>query len=248
MSSPAASTVDPSEVEKFAAIAEQWWDPDGEFKPLHMLNPVRLRYIRDRLCHHFDRDPQAAKPLLGLKICDIGCGGGLICEPLARLGAEVTGIDATQRSIEIARTHADQTGLPVRYIATTADELVKTGALFDAVITMEVVEHVADLGQFIIDAGALVQPGGTMILSTFNRTAKSFALGIVGAEYVMRWLPRGTHDWRRFVKPSELAAALRPAKFVLTDICGMAYNPLQDEFHTSEHDIDVNYMVSARKA
>lgn len=247
MTERAASTVDQKEIEKFAAIADQWWDPDGEFKPLHMLNPVRIGYIRDRLCARFGRDPLGPKPLSGLTICDIGCGGGLICEPLSRLGAAVTGVDATGQSIDVAYNHAQRMGLDIRYRHTTADDLVAQGEQFDAVVNMEVVEHVSDLQAFIDDAAALVRPGGAMALSTFNRTAKSFALGVVGAEYVLRWLPRGTHDWRKFVKPSELAAALRPAGMIVSDICGMAYNPIQDDFHLAPRDIDVNYLAFAVK-
>lgn len=242
-----ASTVDPDEIEKFAAIADRWWDPDGEFKPLHMLNPVRIGYIRDRLCARFGRDPLGPKPLSGLSVCDIGCGGGLICEPLSRLGATVTGVDATGRSIDVARNHADRMGLDIRYVHATADKLAEADERFDAVVNMEVVEHVADLGVFLADAGALVKPGGAMALSTFNRTPKSFALGIVGAEYVLRWLPRGTHDWRKFVKPSELAAGLRPAGLQIADLCGMAYDPIQDEFRLAPRDLDVNYLAFAVK-
>lgn len=247
MTQTTAATVDPREVVKFAAIADQWWDPDGEFKPLHMLNPIRVGYIRDRLCGRFGRDPMAPKPLDGLTICDIGCGGGLICEPLTRLGAKVTGVDATGRSIDVAVNHAQRMGLDIRYRHGTADELVAEGEAFDAVVNMEVVEHVADLHAFIADAAALVRPGGAMALSTFNRTPKSFAMGIVGAEYILRWLPRGTHDWRKFVKPSELAGALRPAGMTVADLCGMAYNPIQDEFRLAPRDIDVNYLAFAVK-
>jgi len=247
MTERAASTVDQKEIEKFAAIADQWWDPDGEFKPLHMLNSVRIGYIRDRLCARFGRDPLGSKPLSGLTICDIGCGGGLICEPLSRLGAAVTGVDATGQSIDVAYNHAQRMGLDIRYRHTTADDLVAQGEQFDAVVNMEVVEHVSDLQAFIDDAAALVRPGGAMALSTFNRTAKSFALGVVGAEYVLRWLPRGTHDWRKFVKPSELAAALRPTGMVVADVCGMAYNPVQDDFYLAPRDIDVNYLAFAVK-
>ncbi|MDW3205002.1 MAG: bifunctional 2-polyprenyl-6-hydroxyphenol methylase/3-demethylubiquinol 3-O-methyltransferase UbiG [Alphaproteobacteria bacterium] len=243
----ATATVDPDEIEKFAAIADQWWDAEGEFKPLHMLNPVRIGYIRDRLCARFGRDPLKPKPLAGLKVCDIGCGGGLICEPLSRLGADVTGVDATGRSIDIALNHAERMGLDIRYRHATADELVEEGAQFDAVINMEVVEHVADLHGFLADAAALVRPGGAMALSTFNRTAKSFAMGIVGAEYILRWLPRGTHNWRKFVKPSELAAGLRPTGMEISDLCGMAYSPVRDEFHLAPRDVAVNYLAFAVK-
>ena len=247
MAARASGTVDPAEIEKFAAIAESWWDPDGAFKPLHMLNPIRIGYIRDRLCARFGRDPKAPKPLAGFSVCDIGCGGGLICEPLSRLGAAVTGVDAVRRSIDVARNHADRMGLAIRYVHTTADTLTKNGEDFDAVVNMEVVEHVADLRGFLGDAGALVKPGGAMVLSTFNRTPKSFVLGIVGAECVLGWLPRGTHDWRKFVKPSELAAALRPAGLGLADLCGMAYDPIRDEFRLAPRDLDVNYLALALK-
>ena len=239
------STIDPREIEKFAAIADQWWDADGEFKPLHMLNPVRIGFIRDRLCAHFGRDPMAPKPLSGLSICDIGCGGGLICEPLSRLGADVTGVDATGQSIDVARTHAERMGLSIRYRHASAEDLVEAGERFDAVINMEVVEHVADLNLFLKDAAGLLKPGGAMVLSTFNRTPKSFLLGVVGAEYVLRWVPRGTHDWKRFVKPSELAASLRRARLTLTEVCGMVYNPVEDSFHLAPRDIDVNYLAFA---
>lgn len=251
MNNPASSaTVDPREIEKFAAIAEQWWDLDGEFKPLHMLNPVRIAYIRDRLCARFGRDPKASEPLSGLRICDVGCGGGLICEPLARLGADVTGIDATGRSIDIAHTHAKAMGLTIRYRNSTADQVaqkIASGeeAPFDVVISMEVIEHVANLNEFMADIARLLQSGGVMALSTFNRTPKSFAFGIVGAEYVLGWLPRGTHNWRKFVKPSELAAALRPNGYNVTDFCGMAYDPITGSFHLDPKDISVNYLAFA---
>lgn len=248
MNVQSGATVDAAEIEKFASIADQWWDPDGEFKPLHMLNPVRIGFIRDRLCARFGRDPLAPKPLAGLSVCDIGCGGGLICEPLSRLGAAVTGVDATGQSIDVARTHATRMGLDIDYRHTTADSLVEQGLQFDAVVNMEVVEHVADLAAFMADAAALVRPGGLMLLSTFNRTPKSYALGIVGAEYILRWLPRGTHDWKRFVKPSELAARLRPVGMTLSELCGMAYDPVQDSFHLAPQDLDVNYLAVAEKA
>lgn len=244
--STAGSTVDPAEIEKFAAIADQWWDAEGEFKPLHMLNPVRIGYIRDRLCGRFGRDPLAPKPLKGLAICDIGCGGGLICEPLTRLGATVTGVDATGRSIDVARNHADRMGLDIRYRHATADDLVAEGKTFDAVVNMEVVEHVADLDTFLTDAGALVHDGGAMVLSTFNRTPKSFALGIVGAEYILRWLPRGTHDWKKFVRPSELSRGLRRNGVDVSDISGLSFNPLSDEWRVSG-DVSVNYILFGTK-
>lgn len=239
-------TVDPDEVAKFAAIADAWWDPLGDFKPLHKLNPVRLTYIRDRFCAHFGRNPKSLRPLEGLRICDIGCGGGLLCEPLARMGAMVTGIDATERSVAVARAHADGMGLAIDYRFATAEDLAVEGETFDAVLNMEVIEHVADVDAFLRASAALVRSGGAMVLSTLNRTPKSYLFGIVGAEMVLRWLPRGTHDWNRFVKPSELAAAIRPHGLEIKELRGVVYNPFRDDFHLSSRDLNVNYMAFAR--
>ncbi len=242
-----AGTVDPAEIEKFAAIAEAWWDPDGDFKPLHKLNPTRLTYIRDQICAHLERDSKSLRPFEGLTICDIGCGGGLLCEPMARLGATVTGVDATERSVEVARHHAESMGLVIDYRFTTAESLEEAGETFDIVLNMEVVEHVADVPAFLGTSAALVRPGGGMMLSTLNRTAKAYVLGIVGAEMVMRWLPRGTHDWRKFLKPSELAAAIRPHGLAFKDLKGITYNPFKDEFSLSSRDLAVNYLGFAVK-
>ncbi len=240
-------TVDDAEIAKFAAMAEEWWDPDGKFKPLHKFNPVRIAYIRDRICSHFDRDPLAPEPLKGLSILDIGCGGGLLCEPLARLGAKVTGIDATERSVHVAAAHATQMGLDIDYRFTSVEALADESTRFDAVMNMEVVEHVADVDTFLTASANLVTPDGLMFLATLNRTAKSFAMAIVGAEYILRWLPRGTHDWKKFVKPSELAAALRPSGMTLTELTGVAFNPLKDEWKLVKRDLDVNYMAIAER-
>lgn len=240
-------TVDPGEIAKFSAMADEWWDPDGKFRPLHMLNPVRLQFIRDRIALRHDRDPIADRPLAGLTILDIGCGGGLLCEPLTRLGAEVTGIDASEKIISIATLHAEESGLGIDYRHTTAEALAETGAQFDVVLNMEVVEHVADVTAFIAASAALVKPGGAMLAATLNRTPKSYLFAIVGAEYVLRWLPRGTHDWRKFVRPSELAAALRAQKMDVAELTGVAFNPLAGDWHLAPRDLDVNYMALAVK-
>ena len=240
-----SASVDDSEVAKFAALAESWWDSEGPFRPLHKFNPVRIRCIRDRLAGHFNRDPLAPEPLAGLRLLDIGCGGGLLTEPLTRLGATVVGIDATEKNIRIAALHAEQGGLSIDYRHTTAEALDEAGERFDAVLNMEVVEHVADVDAFLTASGNLVGSGGLMIAATLNRTAKSFALAIVGAEYVLRWLPRGTHDWRRFVRPSELAAGLRHAGMTVTSLTGVVFNPLTGIWSLSERDLDVNYMAVA---
>ena len=240
-----SASVDDSEVAKFAALAESWWDSEGPFRPLHKFNPVRIRFIRDRVAGHFNRDPLAPEPLAGLRLLDIGCGGGLLTEPLTRLGATVVGIDATEKNIRIAALHAEQGGLSIDYQHTTAEALDEAGERFDAVLNMEVVEHVADVDAFLTASGNLVGNGGLMIAATLNRTAKSFALAIVGAEYVLRWLPRGTHDWRRFVRPSELAAGLRHAGMTVTSLTGVVFNPLTGIWSLTERDLDVNYMAVA---
>lgn len=244
--SVAAPSVDPAEIERFARLAEAWWDPKGKFRPLHVLNPVRLAYIRERAIEHFGLDPKARRALAGVSIVDIGCGGGLVAEPLARLGAEVTGIDAAERNIAIAHAHAEQSGVAVEYRAASAEALAAESRQFDIVLALEIVEHVADLGAFMDAACALVKPGGLIVLATLNRTAKAFALAIVGAEWVLGWLPRGTHDWRKFVRPSELARELRRNHMTLSEIRGVTYNPLSDRWSLSG-DTAVNYMVTATK-
>jgi 2-polyprenyl-6-hydroxyphenyl methylase/3-demethylubiquinone-9 3-methyltransferase len=242
-----ATTVDDAEVARFEALAEAWWDPEGEFRPLHRLNPVRLAYIRRQVIDHFGRDARAARPFDGLKLLDVGCGGGLICEPMARLGATVTGIDAAQGNIGIAEQHARDSGLAIAYRHAAVEDLAAAGECFDVVLALEIVEHVADPELFLEACGAVLAPGGALVLATLNRTAKAFALAIVGAEYVLRWLPRGTHDWRKFLRPSELAAGLRRCGLELADLSGVAYNPLNDKW-TLARDLDVNYMAFAVKA
>ncbi|MEL6370820.1 MAG: bifunctional 2-polyprenyl-6-hydroxyphenol methylase/3-demethylubiquinol 3-O-methyltransferase UbiG [Pseudomonadota bacterium] len=242
---PGRTTVDPAEIEKFSAIADEWWDPYGKFRPLHKFNPVRLGYIRDSICRQFGRDPIAPSPLRGLRILDVGCGGGLVCEPMARLGASVVGIDASERNIKTASVHAAEGRLTIDYRATTVEALVENGEPgFDAVLNLEAVEHVADVDLFLGSSAALVNPGGIMIVATINRTLKAFALAKVGAEYVLGWLPRGTHDPRKFVRPSEIEAALAPAGMTITTTAGVSYNPVMDLWQVND-DPAVNYMVTA---
>lgn len=240
------STIDDDEVARFSAMADEWWDPEGNFKPLHKFNPVRLGFIRDRLCTHFDRDLQSLTPLSGLTLLDVGCGGGLISEPLARMGATVTGIDASERNIGTARAHAARSGVDVDYRCTTAEDLLADGESFDIVLSLEVVEHVADVDLFLGSCAALVRDGGSTILATLNRTPKAFMMGVVGAEYIMRWLPRGTHDWRKFVRPSELAAGLRHGGIDVKDISGLSFDLLHDEWRVST-DVSVNYILFGTK-
>jgi len=241
--SPADATVDAAEVAKFAALAEVWWDPTGKFRPLHRLNPVRLAYVRDRAAAHFGRAPLEPRPLQGLRLVDIGCGGGLLSEPLTRLGAEVTGIDATEGSIAAARRHAGEGGLAIDYRVGTAEGLARAGERFDIMLAMEIIEHVADVDGFMAAAAELAASDGLLIVSTLNRTAKSFALAIVGAEYLLGWLPRGTHDWRRFLKPSELAAVGRAQGLGLAEAVGVVYSPLADKWRLDPADLEVNYMM-----
>ncbi|MEQ8601814.1 MAG: bifunctional 2-polyprenyl-6-hydroxyphenol methylase/3-demethylubiquinol 3-O-methyltransferase UbiG [Marivibrio sp.] len=243
----ASASVDRSEVEKFSRIAAQWWDEEGEFKPLHKLNPVRLQFLRDRLCARFGRDAKSVRPFEGLRLLDVGCGGGLVCEPLARLGAEVVGLDATEESIGVARAHAAESGLQIDYRFETAEALAAAGETFDAVLALEVVEHVTDPPAFVATCASMVRPGGAMALSTLNRSPKGFLLGVVAAEYVLRWLPRGTHDWKRFVKPSELAAMLRASGLRLADLQGLVYDPVSDDFRLDPKDLNVNYLAFAVK-
>lgn len=242
----AQTTIDTDEVARFSAMADEWWDPTGKFKPLHRFNPIRLGYIRDRLCAHYGRDARSLTPLDGLTLLDVGCGGGLISEPMARMGAKVTGIDASDQNIGTARAHAARSGMEVDYRCTTAEDLVAAGETFDIVLSLEVVEHVADVDLFLDSCAALVRDGGAMTLATLNRTPKAFIFGIVGAEYVMRWLPRGTHDWKKFVRPSELARGLRRNGIDVADISGLSFNPLTDEWRVSG-DVSVNYILFGTK-
>ena len=240
------STVDPAEIEKFRRMAEEWWDPRGKFRPLHRFNPVRLGFLKERLCRHFAKDPKADRPLSGLRLLDIGAGGGLVAEPLTRLGAEVVGIDATARNVEVARIHAAEGGLAIDYRHAAAEDLAEAGESFDAVLALEIVEHVASLDAFVAASARMVRPGGLMVVTTLNRTMKAFALAIVGAEYVLGWLPRGSHDWKKFVRPSELEAAMRASGLSLTETAGVAFNPILDRWSLGS-DLDVNYLAVATK-
>jgi 2-polyprenyl-6-hydroxyphenyl methylase / 3-demethylubiquinone-9 3-methyltransferase len=242
----AAPTVDEAELARFAALADEWWDPRGKMAPLHRFNPVRLRYIRDTMCQRFKRDAKRLDCLEGLRVLDIGCGGGILSEPLARLGAAVVGADPAEANIAAARLHAGEGGVSVDYRATTAEALAEAGERFDVVLAMEVVEHVADVNLFVKLSGAMVKPGGLMITATINRTLKSFALAIVGAEYILRWLPCGTHRWDKFVTPNELEIALQLAGLRVIDEAGVIYNPLADRWRLAD-DTDVNYMLTAER-
>jgi 2-polyprenyl-6-hydroxyphenyl methylase/3-demethylubiquinone-9 3-methyltransferase len=243
----AAPTVDEAELARFAALASQWWDPRGKMAPLHKFNPLRLAHIRDAACRHFGRDPKRLDCLAGLRLLDIGCGGGLLSEPLARLGGAVVGADPAEANIAAARLHAAEGGLEVDYRATTAEALAAAGERFDVVLAMEVVEHVADVNLFVKLTAGMVKPGGLMVVATLNRTLKSFALAIVGVEYVLRWLPRGTHQWDKFVTPNELEIALELGGLSVIDETGVVYNPLADRWRLSS-DMDVNYMLTAERA
>lgn len=240
------STIDHEEVARFAALAGDWWNPRGKMAPLHKFNPVRLAFIRDQACAQFGRDAKALDCLKGLRILDIGCGGGIVSEPLARLGAAVTGIDPAAENVEAARLHAEKSGLAIDYRATTVEALADQGETFDVVIASEVVEHVADLDLFIRSAAATVKPGGLMIVTTINRTLKSFALAIVGAEYVLRWLPVGTHSWEKLVTPAELEAAIAAGGLEVVEESGIMYDVFNDRWKASS-DMDVNYMLAAER-
>jgi 2-polyprenyl-6-hydroxyphenyl methylase/3-demethylubiquinone-9 3-methyltransferase len=240
------STVDPDEVARFSALAATWWDPHGKMGMLHKFNPVRLGFIKTAACRQFARDDRRLDSLAGLRFLDIGCGAGILSEPLARLGAQVVGADPAEANIAAAKLHAAGAGLAIDYRATTAEALADAGECFDVVLAMEVVEHVADLGLFVKRCAEMVKPGGLMITATINRTLKSFALAIVGAEYVLRWLPRGTHQWDKFVTPDELEAALSSNGLRVTQDTGVIYNLVADRWHLSD-DMDVNYMLTAEK-
>ena len=243
----AAGSVDQDEVARFSRLAAQWWDTRGPMAALHKFNPLRLAYIRDRAAEHFGRDPARLDSLAGLRVLDIGCGGGILSEPLARLGARVVGADPSESNIAVAKHHAERAGLSVDYRAVAAEVLAQSGETFDVVLAMEVVEHVADLGLFIELAAGLVAPGGLLFVATLNRTAKSFALAIVGAEYILRWLPRGTHRWEKFVTPNELEIAIEQSGLQVVDQIGVVYNLFADRWQLSA-DTDVNYMMVAERA
>jgi 2-polyprenyl-6-hydroxyphenyl methylase/3-demethylubiquinone-9 3-methyltransferase len=240
-------TVDDAEVARFARLGSEWWDPRGKMAPLHKLNPVRLKFIRDTACRKFSRDAKGLDCLKGLRIIDIGCGGGILCEPLARLGADVIGVDPSKENIEVARRHAEQAGLRIDYRATTAEQLAQAREEFDVVLAMEVVEHVADMPLFVKVIAGMVKPGGLLVVATINRTLKSFALAIVGAEYILRWLPRGTHQWDKFVTPDELEIVIERSGLRVLDERGVMYNVFADAWQLTT-DTDVNYMVAAQRS
>jgi len=241
-----APSVDPGEVERFSALARTWWDPKGAMAPLHRMNPARLGFLRQALLDHFGRDPGSLAPFEGLALLDIGCGGGLVAEPMARLGFAVAGLDASAANLAVARAHAEAGGLAIDYRDVSLEALSETGERFDAILALEVVEHVADLDRFVAAAAQVLKPGGVLIASTLNRTPKSFLLAIVGAEYVLRWLPRGTHRWDRFLRPSELAAAFRRQGLAVGDLKGFTFDVLAGEWRAST-DLSVNYFVVATK-
>jgi 2-polyprenyl-6-hydroxyphenyl methylase/3-demethylubiquinone-9 3-methyltransferase len=242
----AASTVDPAEIAKFSKLSEQWWDPKGKMAPLHKINPLRLTYIRDAACRKFERNVKSLNCLGGLRVLDIGCGAGLLCEPLTRLGAQVIGVDPSASNIAAARLHADRGHLSIDYRCTTVEEM-DVRERFDIVLAMEVVEHVSDIVMFLNRCAAMLKPGGLMVVSTLNRNWKSFALAIVGAEYILRWLPRGTHQWEKFVTPEELAQHLHDNRLTIREQTGVVYSPFADRWSLSP-DMDVNYMVVAQGA
>ena len=241
------TSIDQGEIAKFEAMAAEWWDPKGKLRPLHMMNPVRLDYLTAQIAAESGRVLRGARPFGDLRVLDIGCGGGLVAEPMARLGASVTGADAASGNIEVARLHAEGQGLDISYHVTTAEALAQDGEVFDAVLALEIVEHVADPAAFLATCQALVRPGGLVILSTLNRTARSFGAAIIGAEWVMRWLPRGTHDWQRFITPDELGAMAAACGLEVADRKGMVFNPIGFGWSLSDRDLSVNYLLTARR-
>ncbi len=241
------STIDPQEVAKFEAMAAEWWDPNGKFKPLHMLNPCRLDYITSQIAAEFGRDLSADRPFEGLRLLDIGCGGGLLSEPMARLGATVVGADAAAGNLPVARLHAEKSGLVIDYRHTTAESLAKAGEQFDVVLNMEVVEHVSDPQGYMTACQMLLKPGGLMIASTINRNPKSYMMAIVGAEVIMRWLPKGTHEWKKFITPDELYALIEKAGLSPVDRKGFVFNPVLWTWSLSARDLSVNYVTASTK-
>ncbi len=241
------SSADREEVARFTQMADAWWDPAGKFRPLHQLNASRIGFIKENVCRRYGLDPEAEQPFKGLDFLDVGCGGGILSEPLARLGATLSGIDAGAKNVEIAKIHAAQSALDITYINALPEDLARSGQTFDVVLNMEVIEHVPDPEMFLKASAALLKADGCMVLSTMNRNLKSLLLGKIAAEYVLRWLPRGTHDWRKFMKPSELARLIRPLGLEFTDLQGMVYNPFKDEWSLSKSDLDVNYVAFAQK-
>jgi len=244
-SAPSSSSVDSGEIERFSAIAADWWNPKGKFAPLHRFNPVRLQFIRDEAAKRFDRDPKSLRPFEGLTLLDIGCGGGLLCEPMRRLGFAVTGVDASERTIGAASAHAAEVGLDIDYRCTTAETVLAEGSRFDVILNMEVIEHVNDPGQFLRDSAAMLKPGGLMVVATLNRTAKAMALAVIGAEYVLRWLPIGTHDWKKFLKPEELTGFLAETPMLIEGPFGVSLDVLSGRWGRSA-DVEVNYMMTVK--
>ncbi|WP_457645712.1 bifunctional 2-polyprenyl-6-hydroxyphenol methylase/3-demethylubiquinol 3-O-methyltransferase UbiG [Profundibacter sp.] len=243
----AQTTVDPAEVAKFEAMAAEWWDVNGKFKPLHMMNPCRLDYITQQIAKQFDRDLTAPEPFKGLRLLDIGCGGGLLSEPMARLGAEVVGADAAEGNIPVAQIHAEQQGLDIDYRHTTAEALAEAGEQFDVVLNMEVVEHVADPLAYLTACQQLLKPGGLMLCSTINRNPKSYMVAIIGAEHIMRWLPKGTHEWSKFITPDELVELIKNAGLEPVDRTGFVFNPIAWSWSLSDRDLSVNYVTASVK-
>ena len=241
------SSVDFEEVAQFSRIAEEWWDETGKFKPLHQINPVRIGYLKQHICHRFGRDFHSLTPFEGLSLLDVGCGGGLICEPMARLGAQVEGIDASERNVKVAGLHAEKSGLTIAYRATTAEALVDEPKRYDVVLALEIIEHVNEPMAFIQSCAALIKPGGLLVMTTINRSAKAYAFAIVGAEYVLRLLPKGTHQWHKFIKPSEMAAGFRTAGLDVADTTGMTLNPFKREWQLNPKDLAVNYLMVGHK-
>ena len=236
-----SSSIDQQEIRHFSKDSSHWWDEKGPFAPLHKLNPVRLTFIKEEICNHFDRDFNDLNALKGLNIIDVGCGGGLVCEPLVRMGGNVTGIDADQNAVSVARDHAEKAGLKIEYINDDIQNLDKT---YDVVLALEIIEHVTDIQLFIDQCAKHLKPNGLLIMSTLNRTAKSYALGIIAAEHLLRWVPKGTHSWKKFVKPSEIAREAHKNGLLPQKIKGLIFNPLKNQFMLSDTDLDVNYLIS----
>jgi 2-polyprenyl-6-hydroxyphenyl methylase / 3-demethylubiquinone-9 3-methyltransferase len=246
MNSSPSSSIDPAEVEKFSKLAAEWWNPKGKFGILHVFNPVRLDYIKEQVCARLARDPLTERPFEGLRLLDIGCGGGLLCEPMARLGATVIGVDPSEKNIKTAQVHAAEQNLPIIYRTGTAEMLAAEGEQFDVILNMEVIEHVVDPTAFTATCCKMLKPGGLMFVATLNRTLKSFALGIVGAEYVLRWLPKGTHQWEKFIKPEELKEWLSANGVTVKAETGVVYHPIANQWRRANA-MDVNYMVVGQK-
>ena len=244
--STGASSIDPDEIARFSAMAAEWWDPNGKFRPLHRFNPTRLAYIRSETCRHFGLDSKTPRPFERLRFLDIGCGGGLLSEPMARLGATMVSADASEKNIATASVHAAEQGLEIDYRCTTAEELAAAGETFDVILNMEVIEHVADPMRFLKDCASMLRPGGLMFIATLNRTLKAHAFAIVGAEYILGWLPRGTHDWKKFITTEEMGRGIADAGLTLKELRGVSYNPLTGNWSLSS-DTDVNYMALAER-